>query len=233
MSSSNQRDSLRRFGTACLALLVAACQPSMDEVVARHRDAVGKVFTQIQALYAAVDAAPPPSEDGFDAAARGAVLDGDDSNALFLRAEDMPAPDHATSDGPGGTRAAAVQACGEAVRGEFAGVPAGAESYLAQCERAKYVFVLRTQVHDAPGMVGDKSFVAGTYAGDVLLFRLADGAPLGGFRVDAASHGSVQALADENGNPIDASGRLDSDLNANAFVGIEEKLKKLLPGSVK
>jgi hypothetical protein len=213
---------------------LAACHtPTVDEVVARHRDAVGAVFAKIQALDGVVANAPPLTEDRVDVAIGVVTLDGPDSNTLFIVATDLPAPDHASSSTTGATRAAAVQACGEALRGEFNGVAAGAESYLEQCGRAKYVFVLRPQVDEAAQMVGADSYSAGRFAGDVLLFRLADGAALGGFRFDAASHGSVMAHTDAQGNATDAATRLDSDLSANAFVAIEEQLKKVVPGAVK
>jgi hypothetical protein len=224
----------RSLALAWLVAALAACHtPTLDEVVANHRDAVGAVFAKIQALDGAVANAPPLTEDRVDVATGVVTLDGPDSNTLFIVATDLPAPDHASSTTAGATRAAAVQACGEALRGEFSGVAAGAESYLAQCGRAKYVFVLRPQVDEAAQMVGADSYSAGRFAGDVLLFRLADGAALGGFRFDAASNGSVMAHADDQGYATDAATRLDSDLSANAFVAIEEQLKRVVPGAVK
>jgi hypothetical protein len=128
----------RCLGLALLVASLAACHtPTVDEVVARHRDAVGGVFARIQALDGAVANAPPLTEDHVDVDTGAVTLDGPDSNALFIVVTDVPAPDHASSTTPGATRAAAVQACGEALRGEFIGVAAGAESYLAQCGRAK------------------------------------------------------------------------------------------------
>jgi hypothetical protein len=94
------------------------------------------------------------------------------------------------------------------------------------------VFVQRPEVDEAAQMVGADSYSAGRFAGDVLLFRLADGAAMGGFHFDAASNGSVMAHADDQGNATDAATRLDSDLSANAFVAIEDKLKKVVPGAV-
>jgi hypothetical protein len=221
------------LGLALLVASLAACHtPTVDEVVARHRDAVSGVFARIKALDGAVADAPPLTEDHVDVAPGAVTLDGPESNALFLVASDVPNPEHASSTTAGATRAAAMQACGDALRGEFYGIAAGAESCLAQCGRAKYVFVLRPDVDEAAQMVGADSYSAGRFAGDVLLFRLADGAALGGFRFDAASNGSVMAHTDDHGNATDAASRLDSDLSANAYVAIEDKLKKVVPGSV-
>lgn len=223
----------RSIVLGCTVALLAACQASLEDVVAEHRAPVEAVFARIRALDATVRTAPLLDEDKVTAAPGSVVLDGENSNALFLLAGDVLAPENARSDAMGATRAAAVQACGEALRGEFSGVPKGAELYLRECGRAQYVFVLRTQVDEAARLLDKDTFQAGRYAGDVLLFRLADGASLGGFRVAAASNDTVQALVDDSGNPIDASGRLDSDLGANAFVDIEEKLRKHVPGSIR
>jgi hypothetical protein len=234
MVSSKPARSPRRLIGLCLAsLLLSACQPSLEQVVAEHRPAVEGVFARIKALDAAARSAPPLAEDKVTASPGSVVLDGDNSNALFILASDLAAPEHASSDATGATRAAAVQACGEALRGQFNGVPKGADLYLQECGRAQYLFVLRTHLEEAAQLIDKDSFQAGQYGGDVLLFRLADGAALGGFRVSAASNDSVQALVDENGNPVDVAGRLDSDLSANAFVDIEDKLRTVVPGSIK
>jgi hypothetical protein len=222
----------RLVAIGCTVTLLCACQPTLEEVVAEHRPAVEGVFGQIRALNEKVMTAPPLSEDKVTAEPGTVVLDGDHSNALFLLDAHVMAPENASSDAMGATRAAAVQACGEALRGQFNGVPKGADIYLRECGRAEYVVVLRTNMEQAAQMVDAKTFESGRYAGDVLLFRLDDGAALGGFRVSAESNDTVEALVDENGNPIDVSGRLDSDLGANAFVDIEEKLRTHLPGSI-
>lgn len=234
MDSSHSARSPWRL--ACLlgtAVLLSACAPSMEQRVAQHRPAVEGVFAKIKALDAAARSAPPLTEDKVSAAPGTVTLDDEKSNALFLRASDLAAPEQTSTDAMGGTRAAAVEACGEGLREDPSTLPPGIPLYLEQCARAQYVFVLRTNVEQAAELLDQDTFQAGQYAGDVLLFRLADGAPLGGFRVAGASNDTVEALVDESGNPIDASGRLDSDLSANVFVDIEEKLKTHVPGSVR
>ena len=216
---------------AAVALL-SACQPTLEQVVSYHRESVELVFRRIKALDGPVRNAPLLTEDKVLTEPGRVVLDGDKSNALFILASDLAAPEHASTSAMGATRAAAVQACGEALRGDFNGVPKGAEIYLQECGRAEYLFVLRTNVEQAAQLIDNATFQAGRYGGDVLLFKLADGTHLGGFRVSAASNDTVEALVDEHGNPVDASGRLDSDLSANAFVDIEEKLRKVVPGSI-
>jgi hypothetical protein len=219
-------------GLLAATTLLGGCEPSLDEVIVYHRETVAGVFGRIRALERVVHDLPPLTGDKVATEPGRVVLDGEHSNALFLLASDVPSPEHASTGATGATRAAAVQACGEALRGEFHGVAKGAELYLQECGRAEYVFVLRTRVDEAAQLIDSDSFQAGRYGGDVLLFRLSDGALLGGFRVAAQSNDSVQALVDEHGNPVDASGRLDSDLNSNAFVEIEEKLRTHVPGSI-
>ena len=116
------------------------------------------------------------------------------------------------------------------MRGTYYGHPASAADYMVECTRAEYVFVLRTHVHESATVTDNQSFSPGIYEGDVLLFRLADGALLGGFPVSATNGDEVSVQVDASGAPVDAESRLNSDLEAIVFVQIREKLKQLVPG---
>ena len=227
--------SSRRAGAAIAALsaaLLAGCEASMEEQVAQHRPAVEAVFAKIKALSGPALAAPPLAEDRIDLGGAKVVLEGETSNALFIRAEDLAAPETATSDSAGSTRASTVETCGEGLREDPGSLGLGVPLFLAECARAEYVFVQRTHVHDHPQLLDPTTFQPGRYEGDVLLYRLADGALLGGFRVEGANNAEVSAATDDSGNVIDPSGRLDSDLSAEIYVDIEDGLKKHVPGSI-
>jgi hypothetical protein len=233
MVSSKLAGSLRRLvGVGCLVALLAACSPSMEDVVAEHRPAVEAVFGKLKSLAGPALNAPPVAEDGFELGGKPVVLDGDASNALFIVALDLGTPETASSTGTGATRASGVETCGDALTGEFHGIPKGAELFLSECARAEYVFVLRTFTDQPARIVGSDSFEPGLFAGDVLLYRLADGALLGGFRVEAQSSDQVQVELDSAGNPIDPIARLNSDMTSRVFVQIDEKLRALVPGSI-
>lgn len=220
----------------CAASLLTACSKSLEDVVAEHRPAVEKVFGQLKTLEGPVAMTPNVTEDRFDLGDAHVVLEGDaegkKSNAVFIRAEDLAAPETATSDGNGALNARAVEMCGDALTGEFNGVAGGAELYMQECERAEYAFVLRTRADEAATLIGDSSFQPGRFEGDVLLFRLADAAPLGGFAVSAASSDSISVAVDSSGTPLDAIDRLNSDLEAEVFVAINDKLREQVPGSL-
>ena len=224
---------LQLLGICFVASLLSACQPSMEDVVTKHRAAVEAVFTKLKSLDAMVRSTPPPATDAVATGTEHVLLEGEESNALFIRADDLHAPERTSSDTTGTTRANTVKICGEALRGEAMGVPAGVESFLKACERARYVFVLRKAAESSAELADNDSFAAGGYAGDVLLFRLADGALLGGFRVSAQSSDQVMARVDADGKPIDVSDRLQSDLSANLFADIDTKLRKYVPGVIK
>ena len=231
MISKKRVDSLQRFIILCLAAAVlAACEPSTEEVIAEHRAPVQAVFDRIKAIQPKVFAIPPLAEDQMNLGSEKVVMDGDASNALFIRAEDLAAPQLATSDDVGATYAGTIEVCGEALEGTFSGVSAGARLFLEDCARAEYLIVMRT--HSSAGaMTLDKdSFQSGSYEGDVLLFRLADGQSLGGFRVSATNNDTVMAPTDASGNVTNAGERLDSDLSANVFVAIGDGLRKHVPG---
>jgi hypothetical protein len=118
------------------------------------------------------------------------------------------------------------------LRGEFDGIAKGADLFLRECARAQYVFVLRTTADDPARLVDANNFESGRYVGDVLLYRLADGALLGGFGVSAQSSDQVSVQLDSAGNPIDPIEKLNSDMSSKVFVEIEEKLRSLVPGSL-
>ena len=230
MPSSNLK--LRLLGSCFAALLLSACQPSMEDVVAKHRAAVESVFAKLKALDATARSTLPLTTDAVATGTEHVLLEGEGSNALFIRADDLHAPELASADATGATRAGTTKSCAEALRGEAMGVPAGVESFLKACERARYVFVLRKTAESSAELADSDSFTAGGYEGDVLLFRLADGALLGGFRVSAQSSDQVMARVDSDGKPIDVSDRLQSDLSSKLFADIDAKLRKYVPGVI-
>lgn len=225
----------RRVGAALLAgaiMALGGCTPSFEDVLAEHGPAAERVFAQLRTLSQPAFELPPLAADGVAIGDARIRLDGEDSNALFLRSTDLASPETTSNDGVGGTHAYAVSVCGEALRGEFSGAAAGMASFLKQCGRAEYAFVLRTIDYSTAGLTGQDTFEAGQYEGEVLLFRLADGAPLGGFRVLSESSGQISVAVDESGTPLDAGERLDSDFESNAFAAIEAGLKTHVPGVI-
>jgi hypothetical protein len=214
-----------------IVVLLSACQPSMKQVVAEHRPAVEAVFAKVKALEGAVRDTPAVTEDKVDVGGARVVLDGENENALFIRAADLAAPESASSEGNGALHANRVQVCGEALREDDPdSLPKGIPLYLEECERAEYVFVLRPTVDEAATLIDDATFQPGRFEGDVLLFRLADGALLGGFAVSEKSSEEVTVATDEAGASVDAVGRLNSDLSSRVFVAINEKLRANVPG---
>jgi hypothetical protein len=212
---------------------LSACQPSPAQVVAQHRPAVEAVFAKVKALDGPARDAPPVTEDKIDVGGARVVLDGENENALFLRVADLAAPEHANADGNGGLHANRVQVCGEALlEDDPDSLGKGVGLYLEECAAAEYLFVLRPTVDEAATLIDDSTFQPGRYEADVLLFRLADGALLGGFTVAEKSSDEVSVLTDEHGTPLEAVERLNSDLESQVYVAINEKLRATVPGVI-
>jgi hypothetical protein len=231
MGSSKRSRAWGRLAVAgCLVVALAGCEASMEDVIAKHRPAVEAVFAKIKVLSGPAGEVPPLAEDKIELGGAKVVLEGDASNALFVTQMDVLDPGTAGRGGPGSTHAYDIGVCGEALRGEFHGAAAGAELFMSQCGRAEYAFVLRTHAHETATVIDNESFSPGRYEGDVLLFRLADGAFLGGFPISATNGGEVSVEVGADGTPVDAATRLDSDLEAMVFSQIEEKLKANVPG---
>jgi hypothetical protein len=217
---------LRPIGICCVLAMLSACEPSMDEVITKHRPATEAVFSKLEALDTPAQNAPPLSEDRVTIDSERVVLEGEDSNALFILAYDLQAPESASDEQIGARRAGTVKACGELLRGEFHGAPAGATHFLTECGRAKYVFALRTTTEILPLLIDEETFQSGLYEGDVLLYRLADGALLGGFRVSAANSAEVSSKTDL------VISRLEEDLNSHLLADIDAKLREQVPGVI-
>lgn len=224
---------LRLIGLCGVVLTLSACEPSMEDVLAEHRAPVEAVFEKIRALETTVQNTPPVTEDRMELGPAQVVLDGEAENALFIRAENLQSPEYASSDDIGASHATMIEWCGEVLDGRFRGVTGAAEDFLETCGGADYLFVLRTHASEWAKTVDRESFKPGMYEGDVLLFRIADGTLLGGFRVSATNSASVTTQTDASGYISDASERLDSDLSANVFAGINDKLRQYVPGSIK
>ena len=215
---------------AALAATLAACSESLEEVTARHRPQVDAVFDRLRALSGPAAEAAIVTTDAFALDGATVRLDGDASNALFIFARDLAAPENATDEGIGGTPVSTAVYCGEVMRGEFYGSPKGADVILQECARSEYALVLRTNEEQPALVQGTDSFTPGLYDGDVLLYRLADGALLGGFHVQAESSDEVQVMVDASGVPIDPTERLNSDLSSHVYSVIDAKLRDQVPG---
>jgi hypothetical protein len=215
---------------ACAALLLAACAKTFEDVLAEHRVAVEAVFSQLKMLDGKVSETPRLEQDGIDLGGASVVLDGDKSNAVFVRATHLANPLSADREGMGGTHAYTVATCAESLRGEFDGAPGGMEAFMSECRRAEYAFVLRSHAEVMAQLIDSQTFQPGIYDGEVLLFRLSDGNYMGGFRVTAQSSDEVSVTVDSAGNPIDPIERLNSDMTSQVFSQIEAKLKEHVPG---
>lgn len=231
---SNERTAFTaRLAALCGAVLaLSACQASMEDVIAQNRAPVEAAFERIKALDAKVGETPPVAEDRFELGDEKVVLDGENENALFIPAGSLANPEYTDSDDRGATRAHKLEMCGDAVTGEASGHPGAFEDYMKQCADAQYLFVLRAHDEASAQIVDLETFQPGHYEGDVLLLRIADGAVLGGFRVSAKSNESIMAQTDASGNATDIGERLDSDLDANVFVAIDDGIRRHLPGTI-
>jgi hypothetical protein len=106
----------------------------------------------------------------------------------------------------------------------------GLRASLPACGGAEYLFVQRTTLDEPAQLLDKNTFQPGRYEGEVLLFRLADGALLGGFRVSGKSSDSVLYAGGANGIPGDPIGELNHDLAQTVGKDIEAKLVQYVPG---
>ena len=223
---------VRAGAVGVLVVALAACRATPDEVIAEHRAAVEQTFARLAALHAAAVAAPPVTEDRIDAGGAAIVLDGADTNALYLLAEHLRAPGQGADIDDVPLLQLRAYQCGEALSRPTHYAADALASLLPSCADAEYVFVQRTHDFVPAALVGETTFAPGHYTGDVLLYRVADGALLGGFRVAAESSDSISVGADESGRALDPIGGVNQDLARRVQEDITAKLKQHVPGVV-
>ncbi len=116
---------------------------------------------------------------------------------------------------------AQLRVCGTAVRKNKMAErdPKKQKEILTWCSTLEYLLVVRSPHLDSPKSYNGSNFVAGTVRGDVLVFELPSGKPLGGFAFHAESSKKAQSDA------------LDSDFATNYQQAIMDGLAKSDHGS--
>ncbi len=94
----------------------------------------------------------------------------------------------------------------------------------------EYVLVVRVHKAEEPEKLADKSFKGGGVAGDALLYRLADGAALGGVRYGAVSSASIAVTgAAAQADGLDRANAVARDLSSEAHMALGKALKAASP----
>lgn len=235
--TTHTHDLRRLAGHAALAALCAAvlglagCQkPPLEQ----HRAGIEATYAKLRTLEAKVRDAPPLAEDArIDAGGARVVLTGPDANAIYLAWVHLGKPETA---GPYGTGAEAytppVQTCAMAMAGQPPTFRQEAEiaAHLQQCARAEYAFVLRTLGVEYAKLVDEQSFQPGFYDGEVRLYRLADGADLGGFRVSARNGDEISVYVGKYGAAAEVSNALNDEIKTAVQSQIDERLREQVAG---
>ena len=214
---------------ATLALLAAACQSPIET----HGENIEKVFDQLRMLDAAVTSAPPLAEDRIDTGGARVVLEGDGANALFIVDVHLADPMKAGPYGTGAELAVPIQTCARALVGQ---TPFHTEEeiarHLQQCASAEYAFVLRSDHETYGELLSGNEYTPGAYAGEVRLYRLADGAALGGFRVSAANDDELTVAVGQYGEEAAVGNALVAQVRERVQAAIVAGLREHVPGSV-
>lgn len=213
------------------SVMCLGCESPAD-VIAKHRSAVSKTFGAIQALgpKANVEAAKlktPPVP---------LILDGPGSNAMVIYAEDLVKPGGALPVHLRTLDSLPLLQCGSLLeKSQYFNdtitrlKPSVVEGYLGDCERLRYVLVIRETEFKQPVVtIITKSFTPGVLRADVLVFDLSDGAYLGSFAIDAKNEESIQLLDGDT----DHRPRLLSNLESVVFSALRDGARTAFPGSV-
>ena len=118
-------------------------------------------------------------------------------------------------------KAALFGQCGAVLKGGGFVAPHMLSRLVQNCADAKYVVMVRTLQRKAPVVREEaKLFTAGQQVGEVHVWNLETGKPLGGFRFSAKNDDSVKSRG------ISGKAEVERDLAINVEVAIEAGLKK-------
>lgn len=217
-------------------LFMAGCGSPREkyETMAREN------LTKIPALAEVAKNAPAVDESATQALASvtGLKLRYQDSNALLIHLEELENPTlrrqlsiRLNNRSPAVDLAHALQIVKQEPETKLEAsydVGLNAESNMnsvwQRMGELKYVLVVRTLELKTPELAGDKTFVAGNWKGEILLFELAGKKLLGGFIVEAINHATVETRTGRDQE------NLAADLKLTARGNLVAAIRKLVPG---
>ena len=221
-----------------VTLIVGCGPPPIAEQVTQHSAALKAKLDALAALGPVAAAAPTVEQDAIAWPAADLVLRYPERNTLLLHMEEfddlalrMALPVRASNRSPSvdvarlvgwtsprkGTLAAAPK------YNPGGSTPDMVHKLFGQFLATKYVLVLRTLSYVPAQIVAGKTFRAGTYAGEVLVYQLAGQRLLGGFRFDAKSSQSVSTRAGRDKQ------NLAADMHFRVQAAVKGELVELTP----
>jgi hypothetical protein len=224
----------RLSATAALLVALVACTPTYESAVAEHGPAIDALLAQAAAVAEHAAHAPlltAPQPIAPDPPLFKGVLDGSRTNWELVYLDDLRAlPDHAAMQ-PWSVTATQLHRCASLLHNRrephTPGLPAPTTRLcddrlgvlLAACRNLRYLGVIR--IHElvephAPECPPDThcGYHGGSVRGDLLFYRLADGALLGGAPFTAESNSSmVDNAAIQTNLWQDLRWRADAEIN--------------------
>lgn len=217
---------------ALAVALVGCTSESVDAVTARRRAGVEATFRAISGHAEALRAAEVATAPKLEALDEPLSLS---KNAAFLHEEDLGAPDAASVIAVRSLDSQTLLHCGALLKtGNFYRPldkrvsVAKADRALWQCETLRYLLVIRPRTWVAPKAdEAQRTFSPGSLKGDVLVFDLKAGKPVGGFPFWVLNE---RRLDVPEGEPQEA--RLVRNLESLLYLQLRQSLEALAPGSV-
>jgi hypothetical protein len=225
---------MRRLAIILVGLALPGCD-SVADVVATHRAGVEEVFRAIAALQPLVDGpdeAPPRQPSPPLVLERAGTTA---SNAMFIYAQDVPAPGFAQAVHARTLDSVPLLQCGALLSKQaladapWAPKPSVADFYLRACARLRYVLVIREREYAAPKLdLEARRFAPGKVRASVLAIDVQTRAVLGTFTVSAQNDAAVN-LADDEVGPAHAQ-RLERNLEAAFYDALRAGARRAFPG---
>jgi hypothetical protein len=227
--------------------------PPLDETIATHQNAVQAVLDAASRLGAS--AMPAVTADAVSTPAPVAVLNADayhppgktlSGNTILAYAAELFDPSTMTVEGYRAPHLDLLNWCAAILRKRAAPASAirapGVEAtdadgakYLPLCAQAKFLIAVRVTRGQSASLTGKpalgfpggaEGFVAGKVDMEALVFELATGRPLGGFRFASTNRDEVRGTPGGTGE-----GALARDLAQRTWVAIDNAIKANIPGA--
>ncbi|MBK8207322.1 MAG: hypothetical protein IPK87_11130 [Planctomycetes bacterium] len=187
---------MRKLLLLC-CLLLSACGPSSEEVVAEYR---GRAEPRM-ARMAEIAATAAVHKDEFKAPAPAEKLRfaGDSGNAGLVMVEELDTNPETRPGLDFHVDTFWLDYSRDCLAGNAGDAPEGVRLAFDKLLALKYVVIVRERLYAAPVASDEKSFIPGTWEADVLVYEIEKAELLGGWSVSATNSDTVDVNTDDPG----------------------------------
>lgn len=188
---------MRKLLLLCCTLLLCACGPSSEEVVAEYRGRAEPRMARMAEI--ATAAAAHKAEFKAPVPAEKLRFAGDSGNAGLVMVEELDVNPETRPSLDFHVDTFWLDYSRDCLAGRASDAPEGVRLAFDKLLALKYVVVVRERLYSGPVVSNDTSFIPGTWEADVLVYDVEMAELLGGWSVSASNSDTVDVKMDDPG----------------------------------